>query len=83
MIAAQCTCGFTELADEEMSDHLLLVFEPHDSKGNDDLIHEERERLECACGLAAITSEELDAHLLTAFTPHDATGTDGHRHAPA
>jgi hypothetical protein len=83
MIAAQCTCGFTELADEEMTDHLLLAFEPHDSRGNDGLVHEERARLQCACGLAAITSEELDAHLLAAFTPQDATGSDGRRHAPA
>jgi hypothetical protein len=83
MNAAHCTCGFTELADEEITDHLLLAFEPHDSTGNDGQVHEERQHLHCACGLAAITSEELDAHLLAAFTPHDATGSDGRRHAPA
>ena len=66
-----------------MTDHLLLVFERPDSKGNDGQVHEEREHLHCACGLAATTTEELDAHLLTAFTPPDATGSDGRRHAPA
>ena len=80
MISARCTCGFTELADEEMTDHLLLVFEPADHIGNDGLVHEERERLTCACGLAAITSEEFDAHILKAFTPSDAIGNDGRRH---
>jgi hypothetical protein len=83
MIAAQCTCGFTELADEEITDHLLLAFEPRDSKGNDGQVHEERQHLHCACGLAATTSQGLDAHLLAAFTPRDATGNDGRRHAPA
>jgi hypothetical protein len=83
MNAAHCTCGFTELADEEISDHLLLVFEPQDSTGNDGQVHEERQLRHCACGLAATTPEELDAHLLAAFTPRDATGNDGRRHAPA
>jgi hypothetical protein len=80
MISARCTCGFTELADEEISDHLLLVFEPEDDIGNDGLAHEEREHLTCACGLTAITSVELDVHFLKAFTPDDAIGNDGRRH---
>jgi hypothetical protein len=80
MIAARCTCGFTELADEELTDHLLLVFEPEDHIGNDGLAHEERERLTCACGLTAITSEEFDAHILKVFTPSDAIASDGERH---
>jgi hypothetical protein len=80
MIAARCSCGFTELADEEMTDHFLRVFEPDDQKGNDGLVHEEREPLACACGLLAITAEELDAHLLKVFTPDDAIGRDGQRH---
>jgi hypothetical protein len=83
MITARCTCGFTELPDEEMSDHLLLVFETHDSRGNDGQVHEDCQHLHCACGLAATTTEELDTHLLAAFTPHDATASDGRRHAPA
>jgi hypothetical protein len=83
MMAAQCSCGFTELADEEITDHLQLVFEPGDLRGNDGLIHEERDHLACACGLSAITTEELDAHLLAVFTPGDAIGCDGRRHLPA
>ncbi len=82
MTAAHCTCGFTELADEELGDHLLLVFEPEDRTGNDGLAHEEREHLTCACGLVASTSDELDAHLLRVFTPADAIGSDGRRHEP-
>jgi len=80
MITAQCSCGFRELADEEIIDHLQLAFEPDDLRGNDGLVHEERGRLACACGLSAITTEELDAHLLNVFTPRDAIGSDGRRH---
>jgi hypothetical protein len=80
MSAARCICGFTELADEELIDHLLLVFERDDRVGNDGLVHEERELRTCACGLAAITSEEFDAHLLKVFTPDDAIGNDGQWH---
>jgi hypothetical protein len=80
MVAARCSCGFTELADEEMTDHLLSVFEPGDLKGNDGQVHEERGRLACACGLSAITPEELDAHLLKVFAPADAIGRDGRKH---
>jgi hypothetical protein len=80
MISARCTCGFAELADEEMTDHLLLVFEPEDHIGNDGLAHEEREHLTCACGVAAITSEEFDSHILKVFTPYDAIGGDGRQH---
>jgi hypothetical protein len=80
MTAARCTCGFTELADEELTDHLLWVLGPDDQRGNDGLVHEERERLACACGLAAVTAEELDAHLISVFTPADAIGRDGQRH---
>jgi hypothetical protein len=80
MIAARFACGFTELADEEMPDHLLLVFEPDDHTGNDGLAHEEREHLTRSCGFTAITSEEFDAHVLKVFTPGDTVGSDGHRH---
>jgi hypothetical protein len=82
MIAARCSCGFAELADEEMIDHLLRVFESDDPRGNDGQVHEERERLGCACGLSAITAEELDAHFMAAFAPGDAIGRDGQRHEP-
>jgi hypothetical protein len=80
MVAARCSCGFTELADEEMTDHLLSVFERDDLKGNDGQVHEERGRLACTCGLSAITPEELDAHLLKVFAPADAIGRDGRKH---
>jgi hypothetical protein len=80
MIAAQCSCGFTELADEEIIDHLLLVFEPANSAGNDGAAHEERGRLTCWCGFTAITTEELDTHFMQLFTPPDAVGYDGNRH---
>jgi serine/threonine-protein kinase RsbW len=77
---AQCSCGFTELDDEAITDHLQQVFQPDDLVGNDGQIHEERASLTCACGLAATTAGELDAHFLKAFTPDDATGRDGNRH---
>jgi hypothetical protein len=80
MIAAQCSCGFTELADEEITDHLHYVFEPDDHTGNDGQVHEERGSLTCACGLSAITSDKLDEHLLKVFTPGHAIGRDGQRH---
>ena len=82
MTAARCTCGFTELADEELNDHLLSVFEPEDRMGNDGLAHEERERLTCACGFTASMPEDLDAHFMKVFAPDDAIGSDGHRHEP-
>lgn len=80
MIAVQCSCGFTELDDEEITDHLHRVFEPDDLVGNDGQIHEERAALTCACGLVAITSWELDLHLLKVFTPADGIGRDGRKH---
>ncbi len=35
MTPARCSCGFTELADETIADHLQQVFEPADRSGND------------------------------------------------
>jgi hypothetical protein len=80
VIAAQCSCGFTELADEEIIDHLELLFEPDDLRGNDGQVHEETGGLTCSCGLAAVTTEELDRHFLGLFMPADAIGRDGRRH---
>jgi hypothetical protein len=80
MVTAQCSCGFTEFDDEDITDHLHLVFEPDDRVGSDGQVHGEGDHLTCACGLAAITAEELDAHLLKVFTPDDAIGRDGKRH---
>jgi hypothetical protein len=83
MIAVQCACGFTELDDETLIDHLHLAFEPADHTGSDGLVHEEAGRLSCTCGFAAITGDAFDRHLLAAFTPADAIGQDGNKHEPA
>jgi hypothetical protein len=83
MIAAQCACGFTELDDEQLTDHLQLMFEPAGLVGNDGQVHEERDRLTCACGLTATAVDELDQHFLKVFTPDDAIGRDGRKHEAA
>lgn len=80
MIAAQCACGFTELDDEQLTDHLHEIFESADGRGNDGLVHAETGHLTCSCGQAANTAGELDAHLLKVFMPGDAIGRDGKRH---
>jgi hypothetical protein len=79
--AARCSCGFTEMRDEEIGDHLLEVFEPDDLRGGDGLVHEEYDVLACACGQSFAAPGEFDVHLLTAFTPADGVGRDGRRHA--
>lgn len=79
----RCTCGFAELADEGIADHLQRVFEPADSKGNDGQVHQETTSLTCACGLAATTPGELDTHFLAVFTPDDHIGIDGNKHEPS
>jgi hypothetical protein len=83
MIPAQCACGFTELDDETITDHLHLVFTPDDIRGKDGLVHEEGERLACFCGFTARTPDELDQHFRKVFTPDDAVGPDGKKHGPA
>jgi hypothetical protein len=80
MVAAQCVCGFTELPDENVLDHLALVFTPDDSTGNDGRVHEELSGRACSCGFAGSTPEELEGHLAQAFTPADGIGLDGKRH---
>lgn len=80
---AQCACGFTELGDETLTDHLHGVFTPDDMRVKDGLVHEERKRLACSCGLAARTPDELDGHFRDVFTPDDGVGRDGRKHAPA
>jgi hypothetical protein len=82
MTAAMCLCGFTELADETLDDHLLLVFTPDDMRGNDGRVHEEGTALACVCGFAASTAEALDGHFRTVFTPDNAIGKDGSKHRP-
>lgn len=87
MIAVQCACGFSGLADETITDHLHQVFAPADMRGKDGLVHEEMNSLACGCGFTATTAEALDEHFLQTFTPDDGTGRDargmGGRPGPA
>jgi hypothetical protein len=80
MLATRCSCGFERLEDEEVSDHLLAVFEPDDSIGTDGLVHQEEALRHCSCGFSAATGGELDAHFLAVFTRPDAIGLDGNKH---
>lgn len=80
MIAARCSCGFTELADESLADHLLQAFVPDDSIAPDGQVHEETSRLTCRCGLAASTPAGLDTHFFRVFTPLDAVDREGRKH---
>jgi hypothetical protein len=80
MLPARCACGFTELDDEQVADHLALVFVPDDSIGKDGMTHEELLSLACSCGYAGTTPEEVEGHLMAAFTPADRIGLDGKRH---
>jgi hypothetical protein len=77
--ATRCLCGFTEVADETLTDHLLFVFTPADSRGPDGVVHDEGTVRTCLCGFYG----QLDVHFLTAFTPTDAIGSDGHKHQPS
>jgi hypothetical protein len=63
-------------------DHLMEVFNPPDSRGNDGMIHEEGAPLTCSCGFTAATTDDLDAHFLAVFTPADSVATDGEIHQP-
>jgi hypothetical protein len=81
MIVARCSCGFAELADESLADHLLHAFVPDDSIAPDGQVHEETDRLTCRCGLAASTTAELDIHFFQVFTPANAVDRAGRKHA--
>jgi hypothetical protein len=83
LLATRCACGFSRLEDEEVIDHLLLVFEPADSTGTDGRVHLEMERRACSCGFQAVMNENLDCHFLVIFTPSNRVGRDGRRHEPA
>jgi hypothetical protein len=83
MPVASCICGFTELVDESLIDHLLLAFVPDDGRVPDGQAHEEAETGHCLCGLATAAPAALDAHFLCIFTPATSTGRDGHKHSPA
>lgn len=80
MPATRCACGFESRPDEEITDHLLTVFDPPDSVGIDGLVHEERAALTCSCGFRAPYPAALDHHFLAAFTPVDKIGGDGRQH---
>lgn len=80
MTTARCSCGFAELADESLTDHLLLAFTPEDCRGNDGQVHEETAALTCRCGYVAMASQGLDDHFLAVFTPPGAIGHDGRKH---
>ncbi|HEX4830875.1 MAG TPA: hypothetical protein VH478_07270 [Trebonia sp.] len=82
MTSKQCACGFTEAADESLTDHLERVFTPDDMRGPDGQVHEELDLLTCGCGFAADAPEELDEHFLAVFTPGDGIGQDGEKHGP-
>jgi hypothetical protein len=82
MTGTQCSCGFTELTDETLTDHFQQVFEPDDRRGADGREHVETNPLTCACGFAAVTSAALDGHFLKVFAPPGAIGRDGKRHEP-
>ncbi len=85
MPVSGCSCGFTETADETITDHLLAAFTPPDNRGADGRVHEERQRGRCLCGLVADATGLLDDHFLTVFTPGapNARGRDGGTHERA
>jgi hypothetical protein len=80
MKVIRCSCGFAERDDEQVIDHLELVFVPDDDLASDGRLHHEQERLTCSCGLAAATTEELDDHFLEIFMPASLIGRDGQKH---
>jgi len=83
MSAMRCTCGFTRLDDEEVTDHLLAAFAPADSTGSDGHLHEELAGLACSCGFAATSGQELDSHFLAVFTPAGSLDRGGVKHEAA
>jgi hypothetical protein len=82
MPATRCACGFESRPDEEITDHLLTVFDPPHSAGTDGQVHEEHAALTCSCGFRATSPEALDHHFLAAFTPADKIAGDGRQHQP-
>ncbi len=80
MPIARCLCGFAELDDETIADHLAAVFMPDDCVGNDGKVHDELSGRACACGFFGSSASELEGHLAAAFTPGDGIGLDGREH---
>jgi hypothetical protein len=81
MPCTQCACGFTETADETITDHLLTAFSPSDNRGLDGQVHLEGARGQCLCGLVPGTPGGLDEHFLAVFTTGDSRTPDGTSHA--
>lgn len=81
MTTGSCSCGFKELADESITDHLQYIFELDDNRGIDGLIHAETSQFTCSCGLTAAMAAALDEHFLAVFTRPDRIGRDGRKHA--
>jgi hypothetical protein len=80
MPTSSCSCGFTELSDESLTDHLQYVFEPDDNRGFDGLDHTETSPLTCSCGFTAVIPVALDKHFLAVFMPPSRIGRDDRRH---
>lgn len=78
----QCAGGFTEAADETLTNHFLAVFVPPNCRGSDGRTHEEGDRGRGLCGLTAPAPGALDDHFLAVFTPVGSIGRDGARHQP-
>jgi hypothetical protein len=83
MLAIRCACGFERLQDEQLVDHLLVIFESEDSTGTDGIIHLEMAGRACSCGFQAASGVDLDRHFLEVFTPAGQAGPDGRKHEPA
>ena len=82
MLATRCACGFEALADEQIIDHLLAVFEPADAVGYDGKAHEEMAGRVCSCGTSFLSGNAMDVHFFVAFAPADLVGGDGRAHEP-
>lgn len=80
MPSAQCRCGFTELADESLMDHLHRVFAPQDGIGTDGELHDETTGPACLCGFTGEKPDDLDRHFLAVFRPANGIGDDGREH---
>jgi hypothetical protein len=81
-LATRCACGFEQLADEQLIDHILAAFEPADAVGTDGKVHEEMAGQTCSCGFSAVSGDEMEAHFLAVFTPAGSVGRDGRAHEP-
>jgi hypothetical protein len=81
-LATRCACGFGALADEQVIDHILAVFESAGAIGTDGKMHEEMPGGVCTCGISSISGYEMDAHFLAVFIPAHSVGRDGRRHQP-